>query len=138
RAREVLVHVDAAQAAGHVPIDFRASGADLMSVSAHKMGGPPGVGALLVRRGLRLRPLLLGGDQERARRAGFENVPAIIGWGAAARSLLATLDAEDRAARRLTTRVIETAPSIEGVTVYGDLQRRLPQITCLGVAGVEP
>ena len=80
RAAGVLVHVDAAQAAGRVPVDFAGLGADLMSVSAHKMGGPPGIGALLIRRGLRLRPLLVGGDQERARRAGFENVPAILGW----------------------------------------------------------
>ncbi len=138
RERGVLLHVDAAQAGGHVPIAFDDLGIDLLSVSAHKMAGPPGVGALLVRRGLRLRPLLLGGDQERARRAGFENVPAIIGWGAAARSLIATLDAEERASRRVMRRVIDAARLIEGVTVYGDPWQSLPHIVCLGVAGVEP
>src|SRR5690606_8424662 len=65
RERGVLVHVDAAQAVGHVPVSFAETGADLMSVSAHKFGGPLGMGALLIRRGLRLRPLLLGSDQER-------------------------------------------------------------------------
>src|SRR4051794_26452156 len=87
RERGVLVHVDACQAAGHVPVSFGELGADLMSVSAHKFGGPQGVGALLVRRGLRLRSLILGGEQERARRAGMENVAAIAGFGAAAAAL---------------------------------------------------
>ncbi len=138
RARGVLVHVDAAQAAGHVPIDFRAIGADLMSVSAHKMGGPPGVGALLVRRGLRLDPLLVGGDQERARRAGFENVPAIVGWGAAAATLVDHLDEEEQRARAQTERVLAAAGSLEGIDVYGDPVGRLPHLVCLGVRGIEP
>ncbi len=138
RERGVLVHVDAAQAAGHVPVDFRSLDADLMSVSAHKMGGPPGVGALLVRRGLRLDALLVGGDQERARRAGFENVPAIVGWGAAAGILAGGLDEEERAARRRTARVLEAATALDDVEVFGDAQVRLPHIVCMGIRGIEP
>jgi cysteine desulfurase len=131
RERGVLVHVDAAQAAGHVAIDFDGLGADLLSVSAHKHGGPAGIGALLVRRGLRLRPLLVGGDQERARRAGLENVPAIVGFGAAAE--LAPIDE-----RALTDRVLAAVPSLDGVLVYGDADERLPHVVCLGIEGIEP
>jgi cysteine desulfurase len=138
RERGVLVHVDAAQAAGHVPVDFRSLDADLMSVSAHKMGGPPGVGALLVRRGLRLDPLLLGGDQERARRAGFENVPAIAGWGAAAESVAGRLDEQERVDRQRTTTILEAATALDGIEVFGDPEDRLPHVVCLGVRDVEP
>lgn len=138
RERGVLVHVDAAQAAGRVPIAFDDLGADLMSVSAHKMGGPPGIGALLVRRGVRLRSLLLGGDQERARRAGFENGPAIVGWGAAASEIAATLAEEAATSRRLTDRVLEAVRGLDGVTTYGDAIERLPHLVCLGIEGVEP
>ena len=110
RERGVLVHVDAAQAAGRARVEFRALGADLMSVSAHKLGGPAGVGALLVRRGLRLPPLLVGGDQERARRAGLENVAALAGFGAVAGALAAgggaRVAAEAADQRRLTDRVL--------------------------------
>ena len=87
RERGVWLHVDAAQAVGHLEVNFDELGADFMSVSAHKFGGPAGVGALLVRRGIRLDPLLAGGEQERARRAGLENVPAIAGFGAVCESL---------------------------------------------------
>jgi cysteine desulfurase len=139
RERGVLVHVDAAQANGHAPIDFGALGADLVSVSAHKFGGPPGIGALLVRRGLRLQPLLVGGDQERARRAGFENIPAIVGFGAACEALdRETLMTEIRDERRRTDAILSAATEIEGVTAYGDVTRRLPHLVCLGVADIEP
>jgi cysteine desulfurase len=145
RCRElgVLTHVDAAAAAGHVAVDFGALGADLLSVSAHKFGGPPGVGCLLVRRGLRLRPLVVGGDQERARRAGTENVPGIVGFGAAAAALAGGgLEAEARAAAGLTGAVVAAAHEGrlgDGVTVLGDPDPggRLPSLVCLSVAGVE-
>jgi cysteine desulfurase len=135
RSLGVLVHVDAAQAAGRVPVEFDALGADLMSVSAHKMGGPQGLGSLLVRRGLRVRPLLVGSDQERARRAGFEHVLGIVGWGATARSLVV-----DARQFRLSERVLDGVAHLEGVRQYGDpaASGRLPHIVCLGIDGIEP
>jgi cysteine desulfurase len=131
----VLVHVDAAAAVGHVPVGFGALGADLLSVSGHKFGAPAGTGALLVRRGLRLRPLLVGGEQERARRAGFENVPALIGLGAAATAVDAA--AERIVQRRLTDRVLDFVGELDGVHVLGDPVDRLPHLVCLSVDGVE-
>jgi cysteine desulfurase len=87
-----------------------------------------------------LTPLLLGGEQERARRAGFENVPAVVGLGAACAALRAgdRLALEEQAARRLTDRVLDAAPSLDGVVVYGDPVGRLPHLVCLGVEGIEP
>jgi cysteine desulfurase len=144
RERGVLVHVDAAQAAGHVPVDVRALGADLVSVSAHKLGGPAGVGALVVRRGVRLPPLLVGGDQERARRAGLENVAGVAAFGAAAEALAAPgrRAAEEATQRRLARRVADGAAALPGLTLYGPPvgadDRRLPHVVCFGVAGIEP
>jgi cysteine desulfurase len=136
RERGVLVHVDAAQAVGHVPVAFDDLGADLLSLSAHKLGGPAGTGALLVRRGLRLRPLLEGGDQERARRAGLENVPAVVGFGAAAAAV--DVAAEGAEQRRLTERVLAGVAALDGVRVHGDPTGRLPHLVCLGIDGIEP
>jgi len=138
RERGVLVHVDAAQAVGRDAVDFGALGADLLSVSGHKFGGPTGTGALLVRRGLRIPPLLVGGDQERARRAGLEPVAALVGLGAAAEAVAARWADEAAEARRLTDRLRAAAASIAGVAVYGDPVHRLPHLVCLGIDGVEP
>ena len=139
RERGVLVHVDAAAGAGHDPIAFDELGADLLSVSAHKLGGPTGIGALLVRRGLRIRPLLVGGDQERARRAGLEPVAAIAGFGAAAAALVdGGLEREAASQRELTEVVLTAAPTLTGVHVYGDPTDRLPHLVCLGIDGIEP
>jgi cysteine desulfurase len=147
REREVLVHVDAAQAVGRVPVDFAALGADLLSASGHKFGAPPGTGVLLVRRGLRLDPLLRGGDQERARRAGLENVPALLGLGAVARALATDpgghgtrLALEEGASRALTRRLIDGLAAVEGVVALGDTEDdgRLPHNVCVAIEGVEP
>jgi cysteine desulfurase len=140
RERGVLVHVDAAQAAGRLPIDFDDLGADLLSISGHKLGGPLGTGALLVRRGLRIPPLLLGGDQERARRAGVEPVPALVGLGAACAVLAepGRVDEEAAVQERLAERIRSAAMAIDGVEVYGDPRHRLPHLVCMGIGGIEP
>ena len=139
RGAGVLVHVDAAQAAGHVTLNLGGLGADLVSVSGHKMGGPPGTGALVVRRGLRLRPLLVGAEQERARRAGLENLAGAVGFGAAAASLMEAGRLADEAnrARDLTAKVLHAGTALPGVGAYGDPVGRLPHIACLGVEGVQ-
>ncbi|HEV7888039.1 MAG TPA: aminotransferase class V-fold PLP-dependent enzyme [Acidimicrobiales bacterium] len=133
REHGVLVHVDAAQAVGRVPVQL--GDADLLSVSAHKLGGPKGVGALLVRRGLRLDPLLLGGEQERARRGGLENVAAAVGFGAAAEGI--DVAAEQARQQQQTERIFDAAMRISGVVRYGHPTERLPHIACVGIDGVE-
>jgi cysteine desulfurase len=139
RARGVLTHVDACMAGGHVPVDIAAIGADLCSVTAHKLGGPKGAAALFVRRGLRVPPFIVGGSQERARRGGIENVAAIVGFGAAAGELAAgnRLDEEATAARALTDRLAAGALAVDGVTQFGDPVVRVPHLVCLGIAGIE-
>jgi cysteine desulfurase len=143
RARKVLVHVDAAQGVGRDDIAFDELGADLLSLSGPKFGAPMGTGALLVRRGVRLEPLLVGGDQERARRAGLENVPALVGMGAVAEVLAEPTTRADEAARD-AARIDELAAAltgpdgIDGVTRLGDPVDRVPHLLCLAVADVEP
>ncbi len=135
--RGVLLHVDAAAVAGLAPIGFDELGIDLMSVSGPKLGAPVGIGALLVRRGLRLDPLLLGGDQERARRAGLENVAAAIAFGAAADALAVDRDRLANEAYLQTCRAADAALGVQDVAQYGDPVSRVPHIVCFGVGGVE-
>jgi cysteine desulfurase len=139
REAGVTVHVDAAAACGHVPLDLAALDADLVSISAHKLGGVPGAGALIVRRGSRFEPLLVGGEQERGRRAGLEALPALLAFGAAAAALAGgTMTGEATAARRQIAAVVDAALAVEGVAVVGPAaEERLPQLVCLGVEGVE-
>lgn len=145
RCREagVLCHVDAAQGVGRDTIDFDDLGADLLSLSGPKFGAPMGTGALVVRRRVRLEPLLVGGDQERARRAGLEAVPALVGMGAVAQ-VLADPATRDSEAGRDVERVDALAEALcgpdgpGGITRLGDPVDRAPHILCVGVQGVEP
>lgn len=136
---EPLVLTDAASAVGHLPVDLGALGVDLAVVSAHKFGGPKGAGAMFVRRGLRVDPLLLGGAQERARRGGLENLPAMVGFGAAAAEVADRLADETAVHRRLTDGIATAATAVPGVVRVGpgDPARRLPHLVCLTVEGVE-
>ena len=137
RRAGVAVHVDAAAACGHLALDLH-DGPDFVSVSAHKLGGPPGVGALVLRRGLRVEPLFVGGQQERARRAGLENVCGILGFGAAAAALAGgALGAEAGAARAETARIARAVLDVPGTVQVGDPDDRVPHIVCFGVEGVE-
>lgn len=138
RESGVLVHVDAAQAVGRLAVDFKSLGADLMSVSGHKFGGPPGTGALVVRRGLRLPPLILGGDQERARRAGMENVASLVGLGAAATVTAESWRSEAEISIRLRDRIRDWAAAADGIVAYGREPDLSPHIVCLGIEDMEP
>ncbi|QBS38001.1 cysteine desulfurase [Thermaerobacter sp. FW80] len=137
RARGVLVHTDAVQAAGVLPLDVEALGVDLLSLSAHKIGGPKGAGALYVRAGTQLLPLLDGGGQERRLRSGTENTAAIAGFGVAAE--LAARECRDRAARlaRLQRRLEEGIRArIPDARIHGAGAPRAPHITNVGLPGV--
>jgi cysteine desulfurase len=142
REAGVVVHVDAAAACGHVPMDLGALDADLVSLSAHKLGATPGAGALVVRRGSRFEPLLVGGDQERGRRAGLEPIPALLAFGAVAGALAAdgarAVREEADMARRQIALTVKAALGVDEVEVVGtDPEERLPHLVCLGVQGVE-
>jgi cysteine desulfurase len=138
RERDIYFHTDAVQTVGKVPVDVDKLGVDLLALSAHKLYGPKGVGALYVRRGTILRPLMHGGHHERDRRPGTENVAGIVGLGAAAELALAHLPEEaDRVAAlrdRLEAGTLERVPR---VAVNGERTRRLPTTTNLAFDYIE-
>jgi cysteine desulfurase len=138
RERGILVHTDAVQSVAKVAVDVRALGVDLLSLSAHKMHGPKGVGALYIRKGTKLPPFMAGGSQERKRRAGTENVPGIVGLGIAAR--LGTERLGDMASRVAGMRdSFESAVQsrIEGVSINGSREHRLPTVSNLSFERLE-
>ena len=132
REHDIYFHTDAVQAVGKITVDVEKLGVDLLSLSAHKLNGPKGVGAMYIRKGTILRPLLYGGHHERDRRPGTENVPGIVGLGMAAE--LAGAHLEEDAQRvaglrdRLERGILEQVPR---VSVNGDPQRRLPNTSNL-------
>jgi cysteine desulfurase len=127
RARGVLVHTDAVQAAGALALDVDALGVDLLSLSAHKFYAPKGVGVLYVRRGTPLVPVIHGGDQERQRRAGTENVAGIVACGAALELVEQHRPATVARLGALRDRLVDgIEAAISGVRLNGDRERRLP------------
>lgn len=127
RSRGVLFHTDAVQVAGHLPVDFETLPIDLFTVSAHKMYGPKGVGALVVRKGVRLEPLIHGGGQERGIRSGTENVAGIVGFGSAARLAGERLAAGGHLRETaLRDRLLEGILAFDDVLLTGHRSERLP------------
>jgi cysteine desulfurase len=132
-----LLHVDAIQALGKMALDINALGADLMTLSAHKVGGPKGVGALVLAEGLLgVDPLLRGGGQERGHRAGTENVAGIAGFGAAARAAVAALEAARPRLEGLRDRLEAGLRETPGMIVFASEAPRLPNTTLFAVPGM--
>jgi cysteine desulfurase len=133
-----LLHVDAIQAFGKIRFDINAMNADLVTLSAHKIGGPKGVGALLLAEGLPgPEPLLRGGGQELGRRAGTENVAGIAGFGAAAKAAMAVLQGEAIRLKNLQNRLETGLRRTAGVIVFADEVARLPNTTLFAIPGLK-
>jgi cysteine desulfurase len=137
-SRGALFHTDAVQSVAKIPVDVRALGVDLLSLSAHKFNGPKGAGALWIKRGTRIAPILTGGKHERTRRAGTENVAAIAGLGAAARVARAALPEKTRGIASLRDRLEEAILSrIPGTVVNGARDPRVPNTTNISFDRIE-
>jgi len=137
KSKGALFLVDATQAAGKVPMDAAAWGADLLTLSGHKFHGPKGTGLLMIRRGVRLKPLMVGGAQERGRRGGTENVPGIVGLGKAAELARARLPEMDQVRRLCDAFEIRLLTEIPEVRIHGADTERLPNTCLAGFAGIE-
>lgn len=138
RERGVLLHTDAVQAVGHVPIDWKLLPADLLSLTAHKLGGPRGIGALVVREGVRLQPLFYGGDHEGGRRPGTENVAGAVGMAEALRLSVRGMAEEQARVASLRNRLLEGLRlAFPDLVLHGHPSERLPQTLNATVPGVD-
>ena len=137
RAKGVVFHTDAVQAAGHLPIDVKVQNIDLLSLSAHKFHGPKGIGALYARSGIPMTRLIEGGDQEQGRRAGTENVPAIMGMAAALEEACSHMAENTQKMSALRNRLIAGLSQIPDAVLNGDPENRLPGNVNFSFEGIE-
>ena len=137
REAGVLFHTDAVQAAGHIPIDVKAQSIDMLSLSAHKFHGPKGIGLLYARQGVPLTSLIEGGAQERGKRAGTENIPAIMGMAAALEEACAHIDENAEKVSALRDRLIAGLSNIPHSALNGDPVNRLPGNVSFCFEGIE-
>ncbi len=133
----VLFHTDAVQAVGHIPVDVEKIGCDMLSASAHKFHGPKGVGFLYVRKGIILKNLIEGGAQERGKRAGTENLPAIIGMAAALKEAVDNLEENTKKVTEMRNILIDGLKGIERSRLNGDREKRLPGTVNMCFEGIE-
>ncbi|MGH8372874.1 MAG: cysteine desulfurase family protein [Gammaproteobacteria bacterium] len=136
-AHGALMHTDAIQAAGKLPVDFAALGVDLMTLSAHKLNGPRGIGALVVSKTLTLKPLIDGGGQEHGYRGGTENLAGIVGFGKAAELAREELDARITHLRTLREQFEKGLVTLPGISIFAQAAERLPNTVQIGVSGFE-
>ncbi|MCD2450630.1 cysteine desulfurase [Methylicorpusculum oleiharenae] len=137
RSHNVIVHSDAVQALGKIPVSFSKLKVHLLSLSAHKIYGPKGCGALIVEKGLNLEPMQLGGGQEKGIRPGTENVAAIVGFGAAAEIAKAELDQRHDHLLKLRHRLESGLKTVSGAVIFGHPDLRLPNTVQFGLYGVD-
>ncbi|MDO7252874.1 NifS family cysteine desulfurase [Helicobacter cappadocius] len=133
----ILFHTDAVQAIGKIPVDVVKANVDFLSFSAHKFHGPKGIGALYIRKGVELTPLLHGGEHMRGRRSGTLNVPYIIGMGEAMKLASQGLDYEYKVVAKLRDKLEDALLKIDDVFVIGDRAHRVPNTTLISVRGIE-
>lgn len=131
-----ILHVDAVQGFTKIPVNIGQFGVDLMSLSAHKLGGPPGIGALVLRPDISVEPLWRGGGQERNRRGGTENVAGIVGFAAAAKAAVATRDADARRIEALRDQLEAGLRAMPGAVIFATGTARLPNTTLVAAPGL--
>ena len=137
RAHQILFHTDAVQAVGHIPVDVEAWNVDLLSLSGHKFGGPKGIGALYVKKSLRLPALIQGGGQEKGRRSGTENVPGAVGMAAALKEAVEHMPEESARLAALRDKLIAGLEGLPYTRLTGHREKRLPGTASFVFEGVE-